>query len=566
VLAAVAWLGTPRLEDALRRRLEAGARRHGWTLRIDALRVRPWRPLVIAGLRLDGPGGASLALDGLEAAPRHLGAGLFGLRVDAGRAVLAGPAGLAVELEPTRWDVAAAGHVYAALRGPVGSLELSFTRAGRVARFAASAHGLRAERLLAIRRNGLPLVDPGVLDGVVRVSTADGTSTFDAAVRGAGTRVAALANDGDPASGAAPVFGEPADLAIGLEGHWRADAGVLDLRGWSLASAAARVSGTLQVAGLPADPAVDLSLHVERVDFARLFRASGLDQPLAVATSGAGLPGASNLGAVEIRASARGRLADPGSFDVSQQVDFTPPRRPVPAIEKLRGDFAHEVTRRGGGRATILVSPASPDFVALDEVPPLFVRTLLIGEDSGFFGHRGVDLSALPEAILTNWARGGAVRGASTITQQLAKNLFLSGERRLGRKVQELCLALLLEAALDKQRILEIYLNVIEWGPDLYGLRPAARRYFGRDPAELTPKQMAFLVALVPGPIKYQRSLRNGGPSPAFQRLVDNLLAKLRSVDALTEEEYQAALAEPLIVGPAAAPGDEEMSGNAPSS
>ena len=106
----------------------------------------------------------------------------------------------------------------------------------------------------------------------------------------------------------------------------------------------------------------------------------------------------------------------------------------------------------------------------------------------------------MPSALLKNWSRGGAARGASTITQQLAKNLFLSRDKHLGRKLQELSLALLLEATLDKQRILEIYLNVIEWGPDLYGLRPAARRYFGREPRELTPKQMAFLVALIPGP------------------------------------------------------------------
>jgi membrane peptidoglycan carboxypeptidase len=175
---------------------------------------------------------------------------------------------------------------------------------------------------------------------------------------------------------------------------------------------------------------------------------------------------------------------------------------------------------------------------------------LLLGEDAGFWGHRGIDLGEIPAAIFTNWERGGVARGASTITQQLAKNLFLSPERRLGRKLQEVALAMLLEATLTKQRILEIYLNVIEWGPGLYGLRPAARHYFGKDAAELTPKQMAFLVAIIPGPIKYQRSFASGTLSPGFRPLVDALLAKLRSVDAIGEEEYQAALAEELHVGP----------------
>jgi membrane peptidoglycan carboxypeptidase len=94
--------------------------------------------------------------------------------------------------------------------------------------------------------------------------------------------------------------------------------------------------------------------------------------------------------------------------------------------------------------------------------------------------------------------------------------------------------------------VLEIYLNVIEWGPGVYGLRPAARHYFAREPMRLTPKQMAFLVSLVPGPIKYQRSFEGGVVTPFFEGLVATLLAKLRSVDALTEEEYAAALAEPL--------------------
>src|SRR5439155_4310938 len=130
---------------------------------------------------------------------------------------------------------------------------------------------------------------------------------------------------------------------------------------------------------------------------------------------------------------------------------------------------------------------------------PLFLHALLLGEDAGFYGHPGIDLRELPTALLADWARGGAARGASTITQQLAKNLFLSNEKQLGRKLQELSLTLLLESSLGKNRILEIYLNVIEWGPGLYGLRPAARAYFGREPRDLTPAQIAFLVSLIPG-------------------------------------------------------------------
>src|SRR5262249_28981430 len=94
----------------------------------------------------------------------------------------------------------------------------------------------------------------------------------------------------------------------------------------------------------------------------------------------------------------------------------------------------------------------------------------------------------------------------------------------------------------------EIYLNVIEWGPGLYGLRPAAREYFEREPQQLTPAQMAFLVSLIPGPVKYQSSFAHGSLVPGFRQLVDALLAKLRSTEALSEEEYQQALAEEIVV------------------
>jgi membrane peptidoglycan carboxypeptidase len=233
---------------------------------------------------------------------------------------------------------------------------------------------------------------------------------------------------------------------------------------------------------------------------------------------------------------------------VTQKLDFTPPPRLPPAIAALRAGFVFDAGAGDGAVRSIDVSPAAPDFIAFADVPPLFVRTLLLAEDAGFYTHPGIDLREMPAAILTDWQRGGAARGASTITQQLAKNLFLSRDKRLGRKLEELSLALLLESALGKNRILEIYLNVIEWGPDLFGLRPAARAYFDREPKDLTPAQMAFLVSLIPAPVKYQSSFAHGTPGPGLRRLVDALLAKLRSVDALTEEEYQSALHEEIVV------------------
>jgi monofunctional biosynthetic peptidoglycan transglycosylase len=240
---------------------------------------------------------------------------------------------------------------------------------------------------------------------------------------------------------------------------------------------------------------------------------------------------------------------------VSQKIDFTPPRQMPPAVARLRGDFIFSPDEGAGPHRPVDVSPASVDFIALRDVPPLFVRTLLLAEDAGFYGHRGIDLHELITALLTNWSRGGAARGASTITQQLAKNLFLSRDKQLGRKLEELAITFLLESALGKDRILEIYLNIIEWGPDLRGLRPAAHNYFGREPRALTPAEMAFLVAIIPGPIKYQSSFAHGTPGPGLRSLIDELLGKLRATDAISEEEYQRALGDPIIVAGGRPPG-----------
>jgi membrane peptidoglycan carboxypeptidase len=299
-------------------------------------------------------------------------------------------------------------------------------------------------------------------------------------------------------------------------------------------------------------PSVDLALGVRRLEFGRLLGSAGLAVPESLGIA----PGASHdLGSATIEVRVRGRASDPAALEVSQKIKFSPPRQMPPAISRLRGDFVFRSDEGAGPHRPIDVSPASPDFIALHDIPPLFVRTLLLAEDAGFYGHRGIDLRELPSALLTNLSRGDTARGASTITQQLAKNLFLSRDKEVGRKLQELAITFLLESALDKDRILEIYLNIIEWGPDLRGLRPAARRYFDCEPQALTPAQMAFLVAIIPGPIKYQSSFARGTPGPGLRLLIDNLLAKLLSVQAIGEEEYHRALNDPIVVTGVRQPG-----------
>jgi monofunctional glycosyltransferase len=127
-------------------------------------------------------------------------------------------------------------------------------------------------------------------------------------------------------------------------------------------------------------------------------------------------------------------------------------------------------------------------------------RAVLVAEDAAFFDHDGIDLKELRASLEANWEEGRFTRGASTITQQLAKNLYLSPSRDPVRKLKELLITRRLEAALTKRRILEIYLNVIEWGDGVFGAEAAARTYFGRQASTLTPDEAALLAGAIINP------------------------------------------------------------------
>ncbi len=181
-------------------------------------------------------------------------------------------------------------------------------------------------------------------------------------------------------------------------------------------------------------------------------------------------------------------------------------------------------------------------WVPLDRISKPLVDAVLMGEDAGFFGHEGFDLHEIRLAFERNWEEGRTVRGASTITQQLAKNLFLSTERSYGRKLEEALLARRLEKALSKKRILEIYLNVIEWGDGIYGVEAASLDVFGKSAATLDAAEGALLAAMIPSPLRLQPCDR---PKSVRNRQ-ERILRWMRRAERLTEEEYQAALAERL--------------------
>jgi monofunctional glycosyltransferase len=153
-------------------------------------------------------------------------------------------------------------------------------------------------------------------------------------------------------------------------------------------------------------------------------------------------------------------------------------------------------------------------------------RAVVAAEDARFLDHEGFDWEMIQKAMVRNEKRGRVVAGASTISQQLAKNLFLSGERSWLRKGQEAIITWMLESTLSKQRILELYLNVAEWGEGVFGAEAAARHHFATPAAALDPSQAAWLAVVLPSPRRYER----GRVTPYLTGRVETIRARMSTV------------------------------------
>jgi monofunctional biosynthetic peptidoglycan transglycosylase len=172
---------------------------------------------------------------------------------------------------------------------------------------------------------------------------------------------------------------------------------------------------------------------------------------------------------------------------------------------------------------------------------------VILAEDDNFYQHEGFDVKAIKAAIKYDLEKKSLKRGASTITQQTAKNLFLSREKTITRKVKEVYLAWRMEQELTKGRIIELYLNVVELGPMVYGIGHGSRYYFGKPASALTPRECAFLAAMLPGPRLAYNPYKN--LSKVMKRS-DMILRLLRKRGVLDENEYRSALAQsPNIAG-----------------
>jgi monofunctional biosynthetic peptidoglycan transglycosylase len=172
-------------------------------------------------------------------------------------------------------------------------------------------------------------------------------------------------------------------------------------------------------------------------------------------------------------------------------------------------------------------------WMTYSRISPNLTRAVLVAEDAAFWQHDGVDYDELQKSFEMDWARGQLLRGASTITQQLAKNLYLSPSRNPLRKFRELIIARRLEAELTKVRILELYLNVIEWGDGIYGADAASRRYFGHSAATLGPAEAALLAGAIVNP----RLLSPAHPTARLLRRQQIILRRMGGVTPPRDEK-----------------------------
>lgn len=205
-----------------------------------------------------------------------------------------------------------------------------------------------------------------------------------------------------------------------------------------------------------------------------------------------------------------------------------------------------QMVKRGKDWDPELVKSRPGGWVRLGEVPAYTVAAVLLSEDASFWSHNGFDPLETWNAFKTNLAKGKFARGGSTISQQVVKNVYLSGEKSLERKVRELVLALRMERQVSKRKILEVYLNIAEFGEGIYGINAASRHYFHKSPGALSPKESAFLAVLLPSPKKYSSSFRRKALSPFMRASVRRVLRKLLITHRISNEDYLRELRAPL--------------------
>jgi membrane peptidoglycan carboxypeptidase len=214
--------------------------------------------------------------------------------------------------------------------------------------------------------------------------------------------------------------------------------------------------------------------------------------------------------------------------------------------ERLMEEFEHVVEVEKDQFLKFTIGPSNPNFVALNDISPHLVNSLLTTEDGMFFQHKGFIVSEFRTALVKNLKAGYFKYGASSITMQFVKNLLLNREKTISRKLQELFLTWYVEQTLDKERILEIYLNAIEYGPGIYGIGYASYHYFGKPPRDLNPKEAAFFSTILPNPKKRHLQYCDGKLARWTEAKIDRILKLMVERERLGQLAYDAIAAVPL--------------------
>ncbi|MCX5747523.1 MAG: transglycosylase domain-containing protein [Proteobacteria bacterium] len=222
-------------------------------------------------------------------------------------------------------------------------------------------------------------------------------------------------------------------------------------------------------------------------------------------------------------------------------------KQPSDSPKRLKEEFEHYVEVEKGEWMSFVVGPSNEDFVPIEDISPNVIKSIISTEDSAFFTHRGFIPTEFRTALVNDLKAGAFRYGASSITMQMVKNVLLYREKTLARKFQELFLTWHVENTLTKDRIMEIYLNVIEYGPGLYGIGPAAKHYFGKVAKDLNPVEAAFFSTILPNPKDRYRQYCNGTLTKWTSDKIERILGIMHKRDRLTQEEYDTALITPLL-------------------
>ena len=223
-------------------------------------------------------------------------------------------------------------------------------------------------------------------------------------------------------------------------------------------------------------------------------------------------------------------------------------------LSKMNGEFAYTAYEKGEPIRTFLVGPGNPNFRTIDQISPFLKVSVLNSEDAAFYFHRGFIPESFRESIITNIKENRFARGGSTISMQLVKNVFLSRNKTIARKLEEVLIVWLIEnqAISTKDRMYETYLNIIEWGPMVYGANEAAHFYFNKDASKLTLAESIFLASVIPHPKWFKYSFDENKHLKEFlKNFYERMSEKMLKKEQITQQDFDNLVPDVDLKGPA---------------